>query len=59
MERKDLELVNKMYPTKAARDAADAAYDALDEENTSIADGLKVWNDAYVAAGGVRKYRER
>ncbi len=43
----------RRYPTQRARTVADAAYDKLPILTTTIAEGMRVWEHAYLSAGGV------
>lgn len=46
--------VEQRFPTKHARDEADAAIDAL-EENEPMSRYIDTWLAAYRAAGGIEK----
>lgn len=54
MSRNDADDVVRYYPTRAAREAADKAIDAL-PDSESMARHIAVWVDAYRAAGGLRE----
>lgn len=44
--------MEQVYPTKKARDAADKMFDALRDLDMSLIDAIKIWEEAYFAAGG-------
>lgn len=46
------------YPTRAARDAADEAIDALPDD-TKISDAMVVWLRVYAEHGGAVRAREK
>lgn len=41
-----------MYPTRAARDVADEAFDSL-PLSTTLSEAIRVWEHAYLTAGGL------
>lgn len=43
-----------MYPTRAAREKADAAFDRL-PLSTPLGECIRVWDHAYLEAGGIVK----